>query len=117
MSVVKALIQLADRTAVQRAWDGWFGPRDEPSGARASGGVARTGGGSGGGRISARAAYLLVGAVVTAFTLVDALSKAQEVSWRLGTPGNLWEPLLWNSTSGAVVLALLPLARRAALLA
>ncbi len=64
-----------------------------------------------------RAAYLLIGAVVMAFTLVDALSKAQEVSWRLAAPGNLWEPLLWNTTSGAVVLALLPLGRRAAGLA
>jgi hypothetical protein len=113
MSVVKALIQLADRRAVQRAWDGWFGPRDEPPRAAASGDGVRTGGG----RFSPRAAYLLVGAIVTAFTLVDALSKAQEVSWRLGAPGNLWEPLLWNTTSGTIILALLPLARRAAVLA
>jgi hypothetical protein len=117
MSVVKALIQLTGRGAVQRAWDGWFGPRDEPAGATASGAAARTSGSGGGGLLSPRGAYLLVGAIVAAYTLVDALSKAQEIGWRMGAPGNLWEPLLWNTTSGAVVLALLPLGRRAAVLA
>lgn len=63
-----------------------------------------------------RACYVIVGAVVVAADLVDAFSKAQEVAWRLGAPGNLWEPLLWNLTSCAVVLALLPLVRRAAAL-
>jgi hypothetical protein len=34
----------------------------------------------------------------------------------MGAPHNLWEPALWMLTSGIVVVALLPLARRGALL-
>jgi hypothetical protein len=114
MPAVKTLIQQALPAAVQRAWDGWFAPRDEPPGVRTSGAPAGTAGAS---RRAARNAYLIAGVVVIASTLVDALSKAQEIGWRLATPGNLWEPLLWNCTSGAVILALLPLTRRAAWLA
>jgi len=114
MPVVKALIQLAVRSPVQWAWDGWFSPRDEAPAAGASGRLPPTGGAAT--RLSARAAYGIAGAVVVAAGLVDGFSKAQEVSWRLGAPGNLWEPLLWNATSCAVILALLPLVRRAAVL-
>jgi hypothetical protein len=111
MPAVKTLIQQAVPAAVQRAWDGRPAPRDEPPGARTSGVPTAT---SGGGRV--RVAYAIAAAVVLAATLVDAFSKAQEVSWRLGAPGNLWEPLLWNFTSAAVILALLPLVRHAAVL-
>jgi hypothetical protein len=114
MPVVKALIQLAGRSPVQRLRDEWFAPRDEPPGVTADGAAART---SGGGRcLSIGATYAIVGAVVLVANLVDTFSKAQDVSWRLGVPGNLWEPLLWEMTSAAVVLALLPLVRRAAVL-
>jgi hypothetical protein len=44
------------------------------------------------------------------------LSAAHDVSGRLGTPHNLWEPALWEITSGTVIVALLPLVRRAAML-
>lgn len=111
MNAVKTLIQQAVPAAVQRAWDGWFSPRDESPAARTSGAPAGTAGAR---RI--RVAYAIVAAVVVAATLVDAFSKAQEVSWRLGAPGNLWEPMLWNFTSAALILALLPLVRRAAVL-
>jgi hypothetical protein len=114
MPDLRALIQRADRGFVQRVWDGWFGPRDEPARGAMDGGPART---SGGGRFAARGAYLMVGALVVTATLVDALSKADEIPFRLGARGNLWEPLLWNCTSGVIILTLLPLARHAAGLA
>lgn len=107
MPAVKTLIQQAVPPAVQRAWDGWFPPRDESERTPTSGAPAAASG-------SVRIAYAIAAAVVVASTLVGGLSVAQDVGWRLGTPGNLWEPLLWAGTSGAVILALLPLARHAA---
>jgi DNA-binding LytR/AlgR family response regulator len=47
---------------------------------------------------------------------VSMFSSARDISWRLGTPHNLWEPALWNGTSMIVVMALLPLVRRGAML-
>jgi hypothetical protein len=47
---------------------------------------------------------------------VSAFPTARDISWRLGAPHNLWEPALWNATSGIVVVALLPLIRRGAML-
>lgn len=110
MPAVKTLIQQAVPPAVQRAWDGWFPPRDESERPPTSGALVAPSGGRG----SVRIAYAIAAAVVVASAVVGGLTVAQDVGWRLGTPGNLWEPLLWAGTSGAVILALLPLARQAA---
>jgi hypothetical protein len=113
--VLKAFIQLAARTAVQPARDGWVRPRDESSGASAAGGAnASTGGASAG--LSIGAVYAIVVTLIAASTVVNIFSTARDISWRLGTPDNLWEPALWNVTSSLVSIALLPLIRRAAIL-
>lgn len=112
--MIKSLIQLAARGGVQPAWDRWFGPRDEQPGTRTSGEVSRTGGV--GTQFSTGAVYTVVASLVVASAIVSTFSAARDVSWRLATPHNLWEPALWNGTSAMVVLALLPLVRRAAML-
>ena len=116
--MIKSLIQLAARTSVQPQWDGRLGRRDEPSGARvravASGDTWWTDGVDG--RLSVRAIYVIVIGLVVASTVVTIFSTARDISWRLGSPHNLWEPKLWNVTSGIVGVAVLPLARRGALL-
>ena len=68
------------------------------------------------GRLSVRAVYGVVIALVVAASVANTFSGARDIAWRLGTPHNLWEPVLWNVTSGLVVVALLPIIRRAALL-
>jgi LytTr DNA-binding domain len=112
--VIKSLIQLAARGGVQPAWDRWFRPRDEQPAMRASGEVSRTGGV--GTQLSIGAVYAVVASLVVASAIVSTFSAARDVSWRLATPHNLWEPALWNGTSAVVVLALLPLVRRAGML-
>jgi hypothetical protein len=112
--VIRSLIQLAARGPVQPARDGWFGPRDERPPTEASGGPRWTGGVDG--RLPVRAVYGIVIFLVAAAYVANAFSGARDIPWRLGTPHNLWEPMLWNLTSGVVVVALLPLVRRAALL-
>ena len=52
----------------------------------------------------------------SASTVVTIFSTARDISWRLGSPHNLWEPMLWNVTSAIVGVAVLPLVRRGALL-
>ena len=68
------------------------------------------------GRLSVRAVYAIVIGLVAAWTVVTIFSNARDISWRLGSPHNLWEPVLWNVTSGIVGVVLLPLVRRGALL-
>jgi LytTr DNA-binding domain len=63
-----------------------------------------------------RAVYGVVICLVAAASVANAFSGARDIPWRLGTPHNLWEPMLWNLTSGVVVVALLPIIRRAAML-
>lgn len=111
---MKSLMQLAARTSVQPRWDGRFGRRDEPSHAGTSGeswwktGVD--------GRLSLRGVYAVVIGLVLASIVVSIFSTARDISWRLGSPNNLWEPVLWNLTSGIIGIAVLPLVRRGALL-
>jgi DNA-binding LytR/AlgR family response regulator len=116
--LIKSLIQLAARTSVQPQWDGRFRRRDEPSRARiqtgASGETWWTDGADG--RLSLRAVYVIVIGLVAASTVVSIFSTARDISWRLGSPQNLWEPVLWNVTSAIVGVAVLPLVRRGALL-
>ena len=68
------------------------------------------------GRLSVRAVYAIVIGLIAAWTVVTMFSTARDISWRLGSPHNLWEPALWNVTSAIVGVALLPLVRRGALL-
>ncbi len=110
--MIKSLIQLAARASVQPQWDGWLRPRDESPGAKTSGGTSLTAGVD----LSIRAVYAVVAALVATSCFVGAFSNARDVSWRIGTPHNLWEPALWNGTSGLVIVALLPLVRRGAML-
>jgi DNA-binding LytR/AlgR family response regulator len=112
--VIKSLIQLAARTSVQPQWDGRFARRDEPSRAGRSGETWWTNGVDG--RLSVRAVYAIVIGLIAAWTVVTIFSNARDVSWRLGSPHNLWEPVLWNVTSAIVGVAVLPLVRRGALL-
>jgi len=114
MSYVKALIQRAVRAPVQPAWDGWLARRDKRSEAAASGGIGPPDGERR--RRSVLTGYLIAAGLLLASSVVGTFSTARDVSWRLAAPGNLWEPAMWYATSAAVILALLPLMRRAALL-
>ncbi len=112
--MIKSLIQLAARTPVQPQWDGRFARRDEPSRVRTNGESWWTDGVDG--RLSVRAVYLIVIGLIAAWTVVTIFSNARDITWRLGSPHNLWEPVLWNVTSAIVGVAVLPLVRRGALL-
>jgi hypothetical protein len=112
--VIRSLIQLATRSTVQPVRDEWVRPRDEQLAATTSGGLWWTGGLDG--RLTVRGVYGVVIGLVAAASVANAFSGAHDISWRLGTPHNLWEPMLWNLTSGVVVVALLPIVRRAAIL-
>lgn len=112
--MIRSLIQLAARGSVQPVRDEWARPRDERPAAATSGGNWWTGGADG--RPSVRAVYGIVTCLVAAASVANAFSGARDIPWRLGTPHNLWEPMLWNLTSGVVVVALLPIVRRAAML-
>jgi hypothetical protein len=61
-----------------------------------------------------RATYLVVGGLIVASCVVGTFTSAHDISWRLFSSGNLWAPAMWYATSGVVVLALLPVARCAA---
>jgi len=112
--VIRSLIQLAARGSVQPARDEWARPGDEKPAAATSGGSWWTGGADG--RPSVHAVYGVVIGLVAAASVANAFSGARDIPWRLGAPQNLWEPMLWNLTSGVVVVALLPIVRRAAVL-
>jgi hypothetical protein len=114
MPVVKTFIQSAFLSSAKPEWDRWFGPWDERTVASASGGTPWPSGVDA--RLSIRAVYAIVVALVAASCLVGTFSVARDVSWRMGVPHNLWEPALWYCTSGIAAVALLPLARRGAML-
>ena len=109
---MRSMIQLAARDSVQPARDEWMRPRDEKPAAATSGGGRWTGGVDG--RLSVHAIYGVVIGLVAAASVANAFSGARDIPWRLGEPHNLWEPMLWNLTSGVVVVALLPIVRCAA---
>jgi len=109
--VIRSLIQLAARGSVQPVRDEWARPRDERPAVATSGGNWWTGGANG--RPSVGAVYGIVICLVAAAPVANAFSGARDIPWRLGTPHNLWEPMLWNLTSGVVVVALLPIVCRA----
>jgi hypothetical protein len=112
--MIRSIIQFAAPPSVQPRWDGWFRPRDKSSVAKASG--ARSWASGETTRLSASVAYAIVIALIAISDVVNTFSSARDISWRMGAPHNLWEPALWMLTSGIVIVALLPLARRGALL-
>jgi hypothetical protein len=112
--MIRSLIQFAAPPSVQPRWDGWFRRRDKSSVAKASG--ARSWASGETTRLSASVAYAIVIALIAISDVVNTFSSARDISWRMGAPHNLWEPALWMLTSGIVIVALLPLARRGALL-
>jgi LytTr DNA-binding domain len=112
--MIRSIIQFTAPPSVQPRWDGWFGPRDKSSVAKASGAVSWASGETT--RLSASAAYAIVIVLIAISDVVNTFSFARDISWRLGAPHNLWEPALWMLTSNIVIVALLPLARRGALL-
>ena len=112
--MIRSIIQFTAPPFVQPQWDGWFGSRDKSSVAQASGAVSWANGETA--RLSAAAAYAIVIVLIAISDVVNTFSFARDISWRLGVPHNLWEPALWMLTSNIVILALLPLARRGAIL-
>lgn len=109
--MIKALIQFTANPSVQRRWGEWLRPGDEPSRAGTDGTSAQAGGEA---QLSPRTVYA-VGMLLIAFSaVVGTFSSARDIAWRLAGPHNLWEPALWETTSGVVAIALLPLARRGA---
>lgn len=112
--MIRSIIQFAAPPSVQLRWDGWFRPSDKSSVAKASGALSWASGEST--RLSASVAYAIVIVLIAISDVVNTFSSARDISWRMGAPHNLWEPALWMLTSGIVVVALLPLARRGALL-
>ena len=112
--MIRSIIQFAAPPSVQPRWDGWFRPRDKSSVAKASGALSWASGETT--RLSASVAYAIVIVLIAISDVVNTFSSARDISWRMGAPHNLWEPALWMLTSGIVIVALLPLARRGALL-
>ncbi len=83
--------------------------RDESQRAGTSGDAAVTSGGAG--RLPGWLPYLAI-VLGTALTcLVNAFSTLHDLA-RLGRAVPLWQPLLWEASSGVVILALVPLVRR-----
>lgn len=90
--------------------------RDESQRAGTSGGAAVTNGGEASprrdaGRLPGWLPYLAI-ALGTALTcLVNAFSTLHDLA-RFGRAVPLWQPLLWEASSGVIILALAPLVRR-----
>jgi LytTr DNA-binding domain len=110
----KSLIRLTADPFVQPRWGEWLRLRDEKSAAKAGGTVAWPDGEPL--RLSVGAVYAIAAILIVISGYVGTFSHARDISWRMGAPRNLWEPALWETTSGIVVVALLPLARIGALL-
>jgi DNA-binding LytR/AlgR family response regulator len=88
--------------------------RDEAAAARTSGTVARPGGADA--RLSTSSVYAVVTILIAIVLAMNIFADARDIAWRLGAPHNVWEPALWEVTSGIVVVALLPLPRCGAIL-
>jgi len=112
--MLRSLIQLAAPASVQPRWGGWLRRRDETPASRTNGTAAQPGGVDA--RLPSFAVYAIVILLIAISCTVNTFSNARDIAWRLSTPHNLWEPALWEITSGVVMAALVPLARRGALL-
>jgi len=110
--MLRSLIQPSAPSAVQSKWGEWRRRRDEPSPRRTSSAASLTNGTNR--QLPVGTVYGLAILLIAVANAVNTFSNARDISWRLGTPHNLWEPALWEITSGVVVMALLPIARRAA---
>src|ERR1700751_5606122 len=107
--MLRSLIQLAAPPSVQPSWGRWLRRRDETPASQPSGTVARPGGVDA--RLPPAAVYALVTVLIALSCTVNIFSHARDIAWRLGAPHNLWEPALWEITSGTFIVALVPLAR------
>lgn len=87
--------------------------RDESQRAGTSGDAAVTTGGAG--RLPGWLPYLAIALGTTLTCLVNAFSTSHDLA-RLGRAVPLWQPLLWEASSGVVILALAPLVRRLVLI-
>ncbi|RXT19246.1 MULTISPECIES: LytTR family DNA-binding domain-containing protein [unclassified Bosea (in: a-proteobacteria)] len=90
--------------------------RDESQRAGTSGGDGVTNGGDasprrGAGRLPDWLPYLAIALGTAATCLVNAFSTLHDLA-RFGRAVPLWQPLLWEASSGVVILALAPLVRR-----
>lgn len=83
-------------------------PRDESQWAGTSGGAAVTNGGAG--HLPGWPPYLAIALGTAATCLVNAFSTLHDLA-RFGRDTPLWKPLLWEASSGVVILALAPLVR------
>jgi hypothetical protein len=101
----------ANQASVHQARDGRRFPRDIWRNLGLSGDRA----GSNGGHVSTRAIYLGIAFIVAAACLVDTFSVAHDMARR--GPYNIWLPLLWEATSGGMIIALLSLPRHGARIA
>ena len=106
--MIRSLIQFTAPPSVQRRWGEWLRPRDEPSTRGTDSGIAQSGGEA---QLSARKVYLVGILLIVLSAVVGTFSSARDITWRLTTPQNLWEPALWEATGNIVAIALLPLAR------
>jgi LytTr DNA-binding domain len=113
--MLRSLIQLTAPASVQPRWGGWLRRRDETWDGRTGGAALRSNGMDA--RLRSFAPYAIVTTMIALSCTVNIFSHARDISWRLAAPHNLWEPALWEITSGVVVVALVPLARRGAVFA
>jgi hypothetical protein len=111
--MIRSFIEFSAHSSVQQLWGEWLRPRDEPSPAGTDGGMAQSGGD---GRLSVRTVYTVCVLLIMFSAAVGTFSSARDIAGRLGSPQNLWEPALWEATSGVVIITVLPLARHGALL-
>jgi len=105
MSRTSTLIRRLVGRPVETAGDGPLSDRD-------GSGPAGTGGGISGMNGSRFPAIPMIAAITVAVVLVNAFSSAHDGA-RLGGPYDLGPPLFFEATSGLVMIALLPLVRRA----
>jgi hypothetical protein len=111
--MIRSLIQFTANPSVQRRWGELLRPCDEPTPAGTDGMMAPSDGEA---HLSVRTVYLVCILLVVFSDVVGTFSSARDIAWRLGSPRNLWEPAMWETTSHVVAIALLPVALRGALL-
>jgi DNA-binding LytR/AlgR family response regulator len=68
-----------------------------------------------GGRVSIWVIYAGVALMIAGACLLNAFSVTYDLA-RVGRPRSLWEPLVWETTSAAMLIATLTLPRRGAIL-
>ena len=114
LGMFKWLIRPIEDLSVETRWGKWVRSRDERSATGAGGTVSWPSGTPL--RLSAQAVYAIITILIVISGCVNTFSAARDIAWRMGAPRNLWEPALWEITSGIVTISLLPLARTGALL-